>query len=100
MVNSVENPAIESNLSSVPPVNPSPRPDILPTGKPVDATSGATISETLSPTPPVECLSTTNGATECKSSVSPEFAIAIVRSIVSCFVIPRRYTAMSHADIW
>jgi hypothetical protein len=36
---------------------PSPRPDIIGTATPQAATSGASTSETLSPTPPVECLS-------------------------------------------
>ena len=51
-------PGIDCNLSTVPPVNPKPLPDILATGTPKDATSGNNIKETLSPTPPVECLST------------------------------------------
>ena len=38
---------------------PSPRPDIFPKGTPHAATIGPTASEVLSPTPPVECLSTT-----------------------------------------
>ena len=54
----VRNPGMDSSLSSVPPVCPSPRPLIIGTATPSDATSGASTSETLSPTPPVECLST------------------------------------------
>ena len=46
-------------MSSVPPVWPSPRPLIFPNGTPHAATIGATAIEVLSPTPPVECLSTT-----------------------------------------
>ena len=42
----------------MPPVWPSPRPEIIGTGTPHAATIGARISDTLSPTPPVECLST------------------------------------------
>ncbi len=38
---------------------PSPRPLIFPNGTPHAATIGPTASEVLSPTPPVECLSTT-----------------------------------------
>ena len=45
-------------MSSVPPVWPSPRPEIIGTGTPQAAARGARISDTLSPTPPVECLST------------------------------------------
>ena len=51
-------PGIDSNLSTVPPVNPSPLPDIFATATPHDATSGSKTKDTLSPTPPVECLST------------------------------------------
>jgi hypothetical protein len=51
-----------SSLSSVPPVWPRPRPEIIGTKPPHAAASGASISETLSPTPPVECLSTTGPA--------------------------------------
>src|SRR5699024_8757715 len=48
----------DSNLSTVPPVWPSPRPLILATGTPREATSGANTRVVVSPTPPVECLST------------------------------------------
>ena len=54
----VRKPGIDSSLSSVPPVWPSARPDIIGTGTPQAATSGARQIEILSPTPPVECLST------------------------------------------
>src|SRR3989449_6079107 len=53
-----------SSLSRVPPVWPSPRPDIIGTATPHAATSGASTSDTLSPTPPVECLSTRGVAHE------------------------------------
>ena len=56
---STRKPGIDSSLSSVPPVWPSPRPLIFPTGTPHAATIGPTAIEVLSPTPPVECLSTT-----------------------------------------
>ena len=46
-----------SSLSSVPPVWPSPRPEIIGTKPPQAAIAGARIRLTLSPTPPVECLS-------------------------------------------
>ena len=55
---SVQNPGIDSSLSRVPPVCPRPRPDIMGTATPRQATNGANTSDTLSPTPPVECLST------------------------------------------
>ena len=54
---SVSNPGMDSSLSSVPPVWPRPRPDIIGTATPSEAMSGARTMETLSPTPPVECLS-------------------------------------------
>ena len=41
----------------MPPVWPRPRPEIIGTQTPQAATSGAIISDVLSPTPPVECLS-------------------------------------------
>ena len=51
-------PGIDSSLSSVPPVWPRARPDIIGTTTPQAAASGARISDVLSPTPPVLCLST------------------------------------------
>ena len=51
-------PGIDSSLSSVPPVWPRPRPDIIGIGTPHSAASGASTSDVLSPTPPVLCLST------------------------------------------
>jgi hypothetical protein len=68
----VLNPGIDSSLSSVPPVCPSPRPDIIGTTPPHAATSGAMTIEVLSPTPPVLCLSTfTPGMSE-RSTREPE----------------------------
>ena len=56
----------------MPPVWPSPRPLIFPNGTPQAATIGATAIEVLSPTPPVECLSTTlRPSASPSSSVSP-----------------------------
>ena len=69
-------PAIASSLSSVPPVCPSPRPLIIGTVSPPAATIGARISEVLSPTPPVECLSTFMAGSDERSSFSPECSIA------------------------
>ena len=54
----VRKPGIDSSLSSVPPVCPSPRPDIIGTYAPHAAASGASTIDSLSPTPPVLCLST------------------------------------------
>ncbi len=93
----VEKPGIDSSLSSVPPENDSPRPDILPTGTPRVATIGPTTSVVLSPTPPEECLSTMKGRVSCRLSVAPEKAIASVSAAVSACVIPRKKTAIAHA---
>ena len=62
------------SLSSVPPVWPSPRPEIIGTKRPQAATIGASIRLTLSPTPPLECLSTTGpgSARLFHSSCAPE----------------------------
>jgi hypothetical protein len=56
-----EKPGTDSSLSMVPPVSPRPRPESLATGPPQAAAMGSEISEILSPTPPVECLSTHSG---------------------------------------
>ena len=66
---------------------------------PKDATRGNKINDTLSPTPPVECLSTIILLNFDKSSISPECAIANVKSVVSCFVIPFKYIAIINAAI-
>jgi hypothetical protein len=71
-------PGIDSNLSNVPPVCPSPRPEIIGTATPHAATIGARCSETLSPTPPVECLSALGNFTLRRSATTPEFIIASV----------------------
>ena len=69
---STRKPGIDSSLSSVPPVWPSPRPLILPNGTPHAATIGPTAIDVLSPTPPVECLSTTRRpSAPPRSTVSP-----------------------------
>ena len=73
-------PGMASSLSSVPPVWPRPRPDSCGTAAPHAATSGARMSETLSPTPPVECLSTVGRPTPDRSSRSPEAIIAAVQA--------------------
>ena len=96
----VRNPGMDSSLSSVPPVWPSPRPDIIGTATPQLATIGASSSETLSPTPPVECLSTTGMASPSNRSRSPESIIASVSAASSAGSSPRKYTAMSSAEIW
>ena len=58
LLSAARQPGIDSSLSRVPPVCPSPRPDSCGTAAPHAATSGVSGSVILSPTPPVECLST------------------------------------------
>jgi len=98
---SVRYPGMDSSLSSVPPVCPRARPLIIGTTQPQAAASGASTSETLSPTPPVECLSTSGTAPRPERSItSPESIIARVSRPVSVKSIPRKYTAMARLDIW
>ncbi len=92
-------PGMLSSLSSVPPVCPSPRPESCGTATPKDATSGASGSVILSPTPPVECLSVVGLPRPSNESVSPEAIIARVRSRISDRSIPLRNIAMVIADI-
>ena len=87
-VSSTLKPCIDSNLSIVPPVCPKPLPDILATGTPKEATNGATIKLILSPTPPVECLSTFTPSIFDKSIVSPELIMALVKAEISSLDIP------------
>jgi len=51
------NPGMASDLSKVPPVWPSPLPEIFGTMIPSSAIRGAMMKEVLSPIPPLECLS-------------------------------------------
>ena len=75
---------MDSSLSSVPPVCPSPRPDIIGTSAPQAAASGASISDVLSPTPPVLCLSTGDaGDVRDSRTRTPERTIASVSAAVS-----------------
>ncbi len=91
---------MDSSLSSVPPVCPKPRPEIIGTGTPAEATTGAKMSESLSPTPPVECLSTFLPFTWDKSTISPEWSIASVKAADSSSFIPFRKAAIKKALIW
>ena len=99
---STPKPGIASSLSRVPPVWPSPRPDIIPNGTPHAATSGPTASESCprrrpssacprraarAPAREVECLA---GA---ESSRRSESASPLPES-------PLKYTAMHDAAIW
>src|ERR1041384_5829175 len=81
----------------VPPVWPSPRPLIIGTARPAAATIGASSRLTLSPTPPVECLSILGFATRSWRRTRPESRIASVSAVVSAAVMPRRHTAIRNA---
>ena len=93
-------PGTDSSLSSVPPVCASARPLSFGTFTPLAAASGGPISVTLSPTPPVECLSTLVPGIPLRSSTSPLRTMAWVSASVSARVMPRMHTAMSQAAIW
>ncbi len=90
---------MDSSLSRVPPVCPSPRPDSLATWAPHAASSGATTSVVVSPTPPVECLSTVGPARSDRSTVSPESTSTSVIATASAVEKPRSTPAMRKADI-
>ena len=80
---------------------PSPRPLIFPNGTPHAATIGPTARVVLSPTPPVECLSTTRRPSAAPSSIfSPLRTIASVSANVSALDNPWKYTAMQNAASW
>lgn len=96
----VRKPGIDSSLSIVPPVCPSPRPLILATGAPHAATTGATISVVLSPTPPVLCLSTLIPGIAERSTMSPDRAMQSVSTAVSCSSMPLNQIAISRAEAW
>ena len=81
----------------VPPVWPSPRPDIFGALQPHAATMGLTMSVVLSPTPPVECLSILCPTMAERSTRSPDAAMILVRAVVSAMVMPRRQIAMRSA---
>ena len=100
MSSSTERPEIDSSLSSVPPVKPNPRPDIFAIFTPQQATSGTRISDVVSPTPPVECLSALTPGTSERSSVSPDLAMASVSASVSRSVMPLMQMAIRSAEIW
>jgi len=87
---SARQPGMASSLSRVPPVWPRPRPDSCGTAAPHAATSGASTSETLSPTPPVECLSTVGARSAPRSSRSPELIMASVQVCSSAASRPRK----------
>ena len=87
-----------SNLSSVPPVWPRARPLIMGTATPQAAARGATRKLVLSPTPPVECLSTAALPSRAGENFSPESRMARVRARVSSSESPRSQAAISQAE--
>ena len=93
-------PGTDSSLSSVPPECASPLPLTFATVPPQAATSGATMRVVVSPTPPVECLSTLMPSRSDKSTTSPECIMASVRYAVSSSVMPLKHTAIIHAVSW
>ncbi len=96
-VRSVRNPGMASSLSRVPPVCPRPRPTIIGTAAPQADTQGARAIEILSPTPPVECLSTVGRPIPFQPRIRPEWSMASVRATVSSRSMPRIVTAMRSA---
>ena len=82
----------------MPPVWPSPRPDIFGTTTPHAAATGASTIDTLSPTPPVLCLPTLTPGMSDRSTRSPERTIASVSQAVSSSFIPRSTIAISSAE--
>ena len=88
---------MDSILSTVPPVCPRPRPLILAIFAPQAAHSGTSTRVVVSPTPPVECLSTGMPPTS-GCSISPERAMARVRSAVSRASMPFKRMAISRAE--
>ena len=53
----------------------------------------------VSPTPPVECLSTENPPMSSGVNMEPEWAITSVRIAASSSVMPRMHTAISNAEV-
>ena len=99
LVNDARHPGIDSNLSSVPPVWPNPRPDNCGTAAPHAATRGASGRVILSPTPPVECLSTVGIFNWFHDIRSPLLIIASVQREISRPFIPLSKIAIRSADI-
>ena len=87
-----------SNLSSVPPVCPKPRPEIIGTRSPQAAKIGATMNDVASPTPPVECLSATTGPAP-HSSTRPLSRIAQVNAVRKAGESGRKSTAIAKLAI-
>jgi len=98
-VNDARQPGIDSILSNVPPVCPNPLPESCGTAAPQAATNGASGRVILSPTPPVECLSTVGLSSALQFIRSPLLIIASVQRDISREFIPFRSIAIRSADI-
>ena len=90
---------IASSLSTVPAASPTPLSAMFATGIPAAAINGIKVIVTLSPTPPVECLSRTKFWSSPKSTYFPVFASASVKLTVSSKDKPLKYTAINHDAI-
>src|SRR5882724_331727 len=93
-------PGMLSSLSAVPPVWPRARPTSMTMGRPQLARRGPRVSESLSPTPPVECLSQSWGTSAARFQRSPEPSMARVSAWVSSPSRPRMAAAMRKAASW
>jgi hypothetical protein len=69
------------------------------TTAPAAAARGAATRLVLSPTPPVECLSTFTPGTPERSTHSPEAIIRSVIALTSRSLMPEKTVAMRNADI-
>ncbi len=79
---------------------PRPRPLIIGTRTPAAATIETRGIDTLSPTPPVECLSILAPTISPRSSTSPECSIASVHTASSSGFKPEKKIAIVIAAIW
>ena len=95
--NSNRTPGMLSSLSAVPPLWPRERPVSLAAGTPHEASTGSAIRLTVSPTPPVECLSTSGPKSAASAHRSPDSSIARVNSRVSSESRPRIAAAIRKA---
>ena len=68
------------------------------TDRPAAAAIGARMSDVLSPTPPVLCLSIFGPGISLRSTTTPEFIMAAVSEVVSADVIPLQMIAIKSAD--
>ena len=77
-----------------------PGPELLGTSAPQAATMGTTMSDILSPTPPVLCLPTFTPGSDDRSTRRPDRTMASVSHAVSSGSSPRNTMAISSAAVW